>query len=402
MIQLNKHPSGGMVVITQDGGAGSSGKGSLNAWLADRYGFHIATNNFATNAGHFVELDNGTRILNQHICSAFVNPDTQIHINAGASIDLEVLFNEIDAIERAGFGITDRLSIHPLANVITNEDREEEKRTIKSGSTFKGCGAALARKAMRRPHTKLAKDYDTLRPFIKDRTQEINDGIARGMRVLIEGSQGVDLDINFAEYPFVTARQTHPTQLAADAGIPCQAVSNVIINLRTNPIRINNQSAANPQEQCYTGNYWDAREISWEDVARQAGYDDYAQFLREYEFALYTSVTKKLRRVFEFPIGRMRYIHALVGGQLPHSNVLYSLNFVNFVDKNVRGARTVGDVMTSKVRAWLYKNLYPVIGYDRLKWIRTGPRHSEIVELDAAPQHEGINDIGFSIPRVLG
>jgi hypothetical protein len=311
-----------------------------------------------------------------------VNPNTEIYINAGASIDIDVLFKEIAFIESIGYKMTDRLFIHPLANVITQEDRDEEKRIIKSGSTFKGCGAALARKTMRAPKSKLARDYDVLRPFIKDMTVEINEGIARGMRVLVEGSQGIDLDINFAEYPFTTSRQTHPTQLAADAGIPCQAVTNVIINLRTNPIRINNQSAADPSETCYTGNYWDAKEISWADVAKQAGYQSFEEFTKEYEFALYTSVTKKLRRVFEFPIERMKFIHALVGGSISDDSefLLYSLNFINFVDKDVKGVRYPSQVLTPKVCRWLMRNLLPVIGYNRLKWIRTGPRHSDIVE----------------------
>jgi hypothetical protein len=382
MIQLNKNINGGQVVITTDMGAGSSGKGSLNAWLADNYHFHLATNNYMTNAGHFVEFNNGVRILNQHLCSAFIDPNTEIYINAGAAIDLQTLFNEIKIIEDIGFRIKDRLTIHPNANVITEEDKNEEKRVIKSGSTFKGCGASIARKIMRVPGSKLAKDYDELHPFIKDRTYEINVGISKGMRILIEGSQGIDLDINFAEYPFVTSRMTHPTQLVADAGLPCSSVTNVIMNMRTNPIRINNQSAANPNETCYTGNYWDAKELTWQDISKQAGYDDFKEFESEYGFALMTSVTKKLRRVFEFPKERIKFTHALVGGLLPNSNVLYSLNFINFIDRYVKGVKNIDELMTDKVVKWLNENLYPVIGYESLKWIRTGPKHSEIVEIE--------------------
>lgn len=382
MVELNVNANGGMVIITTDSGAGSSGKGSLNAWLADKYNFNISINNWSTNAGHFTEFDDGTRVLNQHLCSAFVNKNTEIYINPGASIDIPTLLNEIGTIERLGFDIKNRLTIHPNANVITDADKEEEKRVIKSGSTFKGCGAALARKTMRVPGQKLAKDYDELSPYIKDRTYELNEGISKGMKILVEGSQGIDLDINFAEWPFTTSRQTHPTQLVADSGLPCSAITNVILNMRTNPIRINNQSAANPDEQCYSGNYWDAREISWRIVANRAGYSSYEEFEKEYGFALLTSVTKKVRRVFEFPKERTKFVHALAGGLLPNSNVLYSLNFVNFIDKNVKGVKTISDLMTGKIIKWLSENLYPIIGEDKLKWIRTGPKHSEIVELE--------------------
>lgn len=381
---LASNELGGRVVITTDGGAGSSGKGAFNAWLAEKYPFDISLNNWATNAGHFVEwIDkNGQRqrVLNQHVCSAFINPNTELYINPGASIDINTLLNEIKELEALGFNIKDRLTIHPLANVITEEDKQKEKEIIKSGSTFKGCGAALARKTMRVPGQKLAKDYDELAPFIADRTHEILKMIAAGGKVLIEGAQGIDLDINFAEFPHVTSRQTHVTQLVADAGIPCQAITNTIINLRTNPIRISNQSAANSEETCYTGNYWDAAEISWEVVAERAGFQTFEDFKKEYDYAMTTSVTKKVRRIFEFPQERMEFVHALSGGRLPNSNLLYSLNFMNFIDRAVLGVKTKEALMTDKVIKWLDDNFSDSMR-EKLRWIRTGPEHTEIVEL---------------------
>src|SRR5271157_4323070 len=113
MIKLNKNLAGGRVVVVQDLGAGSSGKGSINAWLADRYGFDIAINNWMPNAGHFIEKDDGTRILTQHIPSSFINKNTELYINAGAAIDLDILFKEIKILENLGYSIKDRLIIHP-------------------------------------------------------------------------------------------------------------------------------------------------------------------------------------------------------------------------------------------------------------------------------------------------
>lgn len=376
-IYLRKNCKGGRVVVTTDGGAGSSGKGSLNSLLADRYHFDVATNNWASNAGHYTELDDGTRILVQHIPSAFVNPNVLLYINAGATLDLNILKEEITKLEQLGYCIRSRLKIHPNANVITQEDIETEKRLIKSGSTFKGCGAALAGKTLRQGR-KLARNYDELANYLEDMTMELNKG---NLSILVEGSQGIDLDINHAEFPYCTSRQTHPTQLVADAGLPCQAVTNVIINMRTNPIRISNISAADG-ETCYTGNYWDAKEISWDDVAIQAGWDDPEEFKKKYGYAMTTSVTKKTRRIFEFPKKRFEYVHALCGGNLPNDRTLhYSLNFINFVDKNVEGVTTREELMTDKVKNWLQTNLYVPYSTGMISWIRTGPRHSQIVEL---------------------
>jgi hypothetical protein len=392
MIPFISNTSGGRVVVTTDGGAGSSGKGALNSWLADKYQFHLATNNWFSNAGHYTELDDGTRILVQHVPSSFINNNTRLYINAGAGIDIKILIDEITTLESLGFPIRERLTIHPLTNVITEENKQYERDTIKTGSTFKGCGAAIAAKAMRLEKQKLARDYEELHEFctIADLTVELNEGVAKGMRVLVEGSQGIDLDLNFAEYPFCTSRQTHPTQLVADAGLPCQAVTNVIINLRTNPIRISNISAATG-EQCYTGNYWEAKEIGWEDVAKQAGYGNFDEFVKEYKYAMMTSVTKKVRRIFEFPTERIKYVNALTGGLLPNTHLLYSLNFINFVDRTVAGKTLPSEVLTPKVINWLETNMSPILNHNSqperimqfpgLCWLRTGPKHSQIVEL---------------------
>lgn len=377
-VSLNINKNNGKVVVTTDGGAGSSGKGSLNSWLADKYKFDLATNNWMPNAGHYTQLDDDRRILVQHIPSAFINPNIELYINAGAAINLDILHNEIKMLEENGFQIKDRLTIHPNANVITKDDVEKERQTIKNGSTFKGCGAALAGKTIRQDR-KLAKDYEELSTYIKDRTVEINQSISNGMSVLVEGSQGVDLDINHAEFPFCTSRQTHPSQLIADLGLPPQSVTNVIINLRTNPIRISNVSAADGEER-YSGNYWDAKEITWNDVATSAGWNDPEAFKKKYGFAMLTSVTKKVRRVFEFPQQRAYYVHAMCGGLLGDDKLLYSLNFINFVDKTVEGKTTKEEVLTDKVKEWLNKNMYSMPNMN-LKWIRTGPRHSEILEL---------------------
>lgn len=147
-------------------------------------------------------------------------------------------------------------------------------------------------------------------------------------------------------------------------------------------IRINNQSAANADETCYTGNYWDAPEISWEIVAERAGYESFDEFIEEYAFAMNTSVTNKIRRVFEFPKERMAFVHSLVGGRLPDcDNVLYSMNFMNFIDRNVKGVKTKEELLTPKINEWLKANLEPGIR-SRLCWIRTGPEHTEIVEFN--------------------
>lgn len=396
---FKKNKYGGMVIVSCDIGAGSSGKGSLNSWIAYKYDIDIAVDNWASNAGHFTELDDGTRILVQHVPSSFINRKTLLYINAGASIDIDILLKEVKMLDDLGFDVSSRLMIHPNANIITENDKEIEKHCIESGSTFKGCGAALASKAIRKEiqisadniglekilkvkfgERKLASSYTVLNKWIKDHTFELNQAVVNGKRILIEGSQGMDLDINFGEYPFCTSRQCHPTQLLADAGLPPHCVTNIVANIRTNPIRISNISAADGSEK-YSGNYWDGKEITWEEVATRGGWS-MEEFNEKYNKSLMTSVTKKIRRVFEFPKERFKYTSAICGNLLDDDTLIYSLNFINFIDKNVDGVKTKEELFTDKVNSWLEENLYPIIGKNKLKFIRTGAKHSEIIELD--------------------
>lgn len=372
MINFKKNQFGGMVVVTSDVFAGSSSKGALNAWLTDKYDFDIATDSWMPNAGHYVELDDGTRLLTQQVPSAFINKNTELYINAGAGIEIDILFNEIEILENHGFNIKDRLSIHPHANVITQANKDEEKRILKTGSTFKGCGAAAASKTMRQQ--KLAKDYEELAPYINNRTIELNEMITKGAKILIETAQGTDLDLNHAEYPFCTSRQTTPAQAVADSGISPHLVTNTVANIRTHPIRINNKSAADGS-YCYTGNYWDAKEISWEEVARDAGYE-YNEFMDKYEKSIMTSVTKMPRRVFTWPAERFKHNMWLLGY---HSGDVYlSLNFVNFIDKGVDGVNDPDKILTPKIKNWLHNNMGEYLS--KLYWIRTGPQHSQVAE----------------------
>jgi len=365
--------------------AGSSSKGSLNAWLADKYGFDVAVSNFYTNAGHYVELDDGTRLLTQTIPSSFVNPNTELYISAGAGIEIPLLMKEIDILEGAGYDMRNRLTIHPHANVITDDDKQKEKEILKTGSTFKGCGAAAASKLMRQQ--KLAADHDELAPYIKDRTIELNELIEDGIKIIIETAQGIDLDLNHAEYPYCTSRSCVPFQAVVDSGVAPQNVTNVVVNIRTHPIRINNASAVD-ESHCYTGNYWDAKEISWEEVAKDAGFE-WDEFINKYEKSLKTSVTKKMRRVFTFPEKRFYHNMNLLGYFSSNNNVILSVNFVNFIDKNVDGATGPATLLTPKVMSWFRDNMGEYL--DNIKLIRTGPKHSQIVEFP-----EGIGFINES------
>lgn len=200
---LRKNSANGIVIVTTDGGSGSSGKGLLNQYLATQAGIQwdVATCNFMPNAGHTVTLADGSRIMTQQLPSSFLNPNVILAINAGAAIEVPLFLAEIDRLEALGYDIKSRLTIHPNAAIITEAEKDTERQLLKSGSTFKGCGAAIAKKVMRLGLR--ACEVDELAQYIDhDYQNRMIKLVEQGANILIEGAQGVDLDLNHGQYPY--------------------------------------------------------------------------------------------------------------------------------------------------------------------------------------------------------
>lgn len=314
MLYLNKN-----ITIVIDGQAGSCGKGKICGYLATKEDFSISTNNWSSNAGHTYVDNNENKIVVSHLPMAILNPNCKLVLNAGCIITPEILFQEIRKYEKL---IGDRkIYVNPRAMIILEKHREEEKRIIKSGSTFKGCGSAQAEKIMRKPGIILAGEYfknlpDDLKGKIEivDTAKMINQC---NENILIEGAQGQDLDINYGlDYPNVTSRMCSASQLIADAGCSPFKVKDIYMIIRPYPIRISNQT--NIGETIYSGDYAGSSEITWNEVARRCGCKD--------NIEEYTTVTKKVRRVFEMNWERLKY------NVMINRPTQIVLNFAQYID----------------------------------------------------------------------
>lgn len=93
----------------------------------------------------------------RHLPMSLLNKNCTLLLNAGSIITPELLVEEI----RTYFDLLGdrKIYIHPRAMIVKEKHREEERKCIRSGSTFKGGGAALAEKIMRTSGIELAKDY---------------------------------------------------------------------------------------------------------------------------------------------------------------------------------------------------------------------------------------------------
>ncbi|CDE25586.1 adenylosuccinate synthetase 2 [Clostridium sp. CAG:440] len=307
------------ITVVIDGQAGSCGKGKICGYLAKHTNFSMATNNWSSNAGHTYVDDNGKKIIVSHLPMAMVNSNCKLVLNAGCVITPEILFDEIrkysDLIGNR------KIYINPRAMIIQNRHREEEKKIIKSGSTFKGCGVAQAEKIIRKPGTILAKDYfKTLPNDMKNKIEIVDTAIMINNcteDILIEGSQGQDLDINYGlDYPNVTSRMCSTSQLIADAGCSPFKVKEIYMIIRPYPIRISNKT--NIGIDIYSGDYAGSKEISWEEVKKRSGCN--------IELKEYTTVTKKVRRVFEMNWERLKY------NVMINQPTQIVLNFAQYID----------------------------------------------------------------------
>lgn len=258
MINLKKN-----VYVIIDGQAGSCGKGKVCAEFALERNPELAITNNMPNAGHTCVV-NGKKRVFRNIPVSCVNKNTALFLGAGSVIDMEVLEqeyeNNVDILD-------DREIIaHPNIPIIENWHREEEKQKLKSGSTFKGGGACLANKIMRPSDLKKFKGYKNVKVVSYDEYYKmLKDYLSSARRILIEGSQGCDLDINHSgHYPHTTSRQISVAQMLADSGISPRHLKETIMVIRPFPIRISNTT--NIGKEIYSGDYGKSEELTWNQI----------------------------------------------------------------------------------------------------------------------------------------
>jgi adenylosuccinate synthase len=208
-----------------------------------------------------------------------------VGIAAGAVIDAEVL-----AAEVAETGIDrHRLVIDPRAVLITEDDKQKEASLGKAiASTGSGNGQALSRRLLRE-HVTLAADSPSIARIarVEPVASLVHELIHREEDVIIEGTQGFGLSLlHGPHFPYVTAKDTTASAFAMEVGLSPRDVDDILMVIRTYPIRVGGQSGPLSDE------------ISWQDVQRMSGAPEF-----EPEF---TSVTRRVRRVGAFDLALVK------------------------------------------------------------------------------------------------
>ena len=264
------------VISVIDGEAGSCGKAKVVGEIATDKSINLgaAITNCMPNAGHtFVdENDNATVFRNIPVSS--VNPNTELFIGPGSAIDMEVFKNEY---KQASKYLGDRkIYVHEMVPLIDERHKQYEREHIKSGSTFKGCNAVTCEKIIK---DKKIEFFKTFRNAIVCSNDEWHERLYEHLEnplehVILEGSQGCDLDINHSgHYPNTVCREVSTMQLLADSGISAERLLQTIMVIRPFPIRISNITKSG--EYIYSGNYGKGEELTWTQINLASMYGSY-------------------------------------------------------------------------------------------------------------------------------
>ncbi|OGR52129.1 MAG: hypothetical protein A2049_12525 [Elusimicrobia bacterium GWA2_62_23] len=204
------------VDIVVGGQAGDEGKGKICAWLAAKGNYAYSVRVGGPNAGHTIFFKDKIYTL-KTMPGGFVNPKAKMVLGAGTYIIPDWLEKEIALTNTAS-----RLIIDPHAVIIeprhTAAERGDARLMAKIGSVGTGLGAAV-RDRVDRKKLMFAKDHPRLKKYVKDVPELLNKALARGERMLLEGTQGMKLSNLHGEYPYVTSRDTTASTFMGEAGL---------------------------------------------------------------------------------------------------------------------------------------------------------------------------------------
>lgn len=225
------------------------------------------------NAGHTVINKYGKFPLHM-LPSGVFNKKAKAFITNGTVLNLEIVINEIEMLNKAGFHLENRLYISPRCHIILPYHQlfdglfEKARGNKKIGTTGRGIGPVHADKVSyqgirlvdlvekKQFSEKLtaqlavkniilkafgekpldAKEIEKkffeyrkkLLPYIKEPYPFMHQAIKKKKKILLEGAQGIFLDNDWGTYPYITASSMLAGNANSNAGIPPQAIARVI------------------------------------------------------------------------------------------------------------------------------------------------------------------------------
>ena len=144
---------------------------------------------------------NNKKIIGHAIPMGIVNGIKSI-IGCGCVLNVKQFFKEIEELESNGINTKGLVFVSKNTHIITDEHIEEDSKDTVIGTTKRGNGQAYrdkyARKGIR------AQDIPELEPYLIDLYEEFHSSDTK-VKILCEGAQGFELDVDWGDYPYVTS-----------------------------------------------------------------------------------------------------------------------------------------------------------------------------------------------------
>ena len=362
----------GKLAVLVGGQYGSEGKGAIAKHIAQDFNVHVRVG--SPNAGHTFYW-NGEKHVQQSIPCGWINPFATIVIGRGALLNMKQLMKELVHILSYYPDFLSRLKIDAKAGVLDEKFHEEEGGTAgemhrRIGSTGEGVGPARIARLQRDPNKfrlfeSVAEEYG-LEQCLTDNTPKLlADMQDRGKNILIEGTQGSGLSLLHSFWPYCTSIDTNAAGIISEVGIAPSRVTDVLMVVRTFPIRVAGNSG--PM----------VNEITWDILS--------GRLLKDINPEK-TTVTKKVRRIGDWD--QDLYEQSV----LLNAPTSLALTFADYIDPNLYQCSDIEKVNASEaLSAFIdHARLRPL-----LQFIGTGPdtvadvwpiyRHAQVIEEQEEP-----------------
>lgn len=251
----------GRIVVVQGGQWGSEAKGLITAKLVNTLKADICVRTGTVNAGHTIYYK-GKPYAMQQLPVGWVRPGCLLVLGAGAYIHPEILLREIAWVREAtGEDVRERLIIDHRAGIHLpyHTDRSASSgRHHTMGATGKGCSEAVIDKIHGRGEPgSLGLFFDYARDArgaylgsfaFADCSSLLNKAYDRGEVIVIEGTQGTMLDLHLGPWPYTTHKQCQAANWLAECGLSPSLPIEVVMVMRTYPIRVAGNSGPMPGE----------------------------------------------------------------------------------------------------------------------------------------------------------
>lgn len=251
---------------------GDEGKGKIVDILSEKADV-VARYQGGSNAGHTV-VDGDKKYILHLIPSGILHDGATCLIGNGVVVDPDALSEELLGLEKLGIDVRSRLLISDCAHMVLpyhkllDQAQEKLRGKGKIGTTGRGIGCAYGDKAtrcglrmgdlrcertVRNKIAALAEFYnplfekihhvevpdpdgvvqallahaEMLSPMLVDGPAYINRRVNEGAKTLIEGAQGILLDIDHGTYPFVTSSNPSPGGACTGLGLAPSRIDRV-------------------------------------------------------------------------------------------------------------------------------------------------------------------------------